>query len=428
MGYQQTYRFIPITLCLFVLSFFGENSFVYAQTQFERRPITNEAWLEPFPPVRIIGNLYHVGTSDLASYLITTPEGHILVNTGAYDSAELIRENIEELGFSFEDIKILLTQQAHWDHVADLAVIKRATGARMLAHEDDVAALEDGGNTDYRFPEGRGTHFEPVMVDEQLQHGDTIELGGTVITLHHHGGHTRGASSFTFDSVDDDGKVYSVLIVNMGSINGGVSLLDMPGFPEIASVFESTYAAQKLLSRTTDIWVSSHSGHFDLHEKFSPGDSYDPSRFMDPEGYKEKIRFYENAYLKQFQEEREQASKTITTESGLIITATQEGSGIAAEEGNFVSVHYTGWLYDADAEGGRGTKFDSSVDRNSPFEFSLGAGRVIAGWDEGVVGMLIDEKRELIIPPELGYGSRGAGNVIPPDSTLLFEVQLLAVE
>jgi len=91
-------------------------------------------------------------------------------------------------------------------------------------------------------------------------------------------------------------------------------------------------------------------------------------------------------------------------------------------------VHYTGWLYDADAEGGRGTKFDSSVDRNSPFEFSLGAGRVIAGWDEGVVGMLIDEKRELIIPPELGYGSRGAGNVIPPDSTLLFEVQLLAVE
>mgnify|MGYP003389104250 FL=1 len=120
--------------------------------------------------------------------------------------------------------------------------------------------------------------------------------------------------------------------------------------------------------------------------------------------------------------------ETITTESGLLMTTTQEGSGVAAEEGDFVNVHYTGWLYDLDSEGGRGTKFDSSVDRNRPFGFPLGAGRVIAGWDQGVTGMLIDEKRELIIPPELGYGSRGAGDVIPPDSTLLFEVQLLAIE
>ena len=94
MRYEQIHRFIPITLFLLALSISSENSFVYAQTQFERRPITNEAWLEPFPPVRIIGNLYHVGTNNLASYLITTPEGHILVNTGAYDSAELIRANI----------------------------------------------------------------------------------------------------------------------------------------------------------------------------------------------------------------------------------------------------------------------------------------------------------------------------------------------
>ena len=120
--------------------------------------------------------------------------------------------------------------------------------------------------------------------------------------------------------------------------------------------------------------------------------------------------------------------ETITMDSGLLITTTQEGSGVAAEVGNFVSVHYTGWLYDPDIEGGRGTKFDSSVDRNRPFEFPLGAGRVIAGWDQGVAGMLIDEKRELIIPSELGYGSRGAGDAIPPDSTLLFEVQLLAIE
>ena len=123
-----------------------------------------------------------------------------------------------------------------------------------------------------------------------------------------------------------------------------------------------------------------------------------------------------------------QARETITTDSGLMITTTQAGSGVAAEEGSFVSVHYTGWLYDPEIDGGRGAKFDSSVDRGTPFQFPLGEGRVIAGWDEGVAGMVIGEKRELLIPPDLGYGSRGAGAVIPPDATLLFEVELLAVE
>ena len=123
-----------------------------------------------------------------------------------------------------------------------------------------------------------------------------------------------------------------------------------------------------------------------------------------------------------------QPPEMITTDSGLMITTTQAGSGTAAEAGNFVSVHYTGWLYEPETEGGRGTQFDSSVDRGTPFQFPLGAGRVITGWDEGVAGMLVGEKRELIIPPDLGYGGRGAGGVIPPDATLIFEVELLGVE
>ena len=123
-----------------------------------------------------------------------------------------------------------------------------------------------------------------------------------------------------------------------------------------------------------------------------------------------------------------EGSEMTTTDSGLMITMTQTGSGAEAAAGNAVSVHYTGWLYDPGSDGGRGTKFDSSVDRGQPFGLALGAGRVIAGWDEGVAGMRIGEKRELIIPPDLAYGSRGAGGVIPPDATLLFEVELLAVE
>jgi len=272
-----------------------------AQAGFQRQQISNEAWTTPFPPVHIVGNLYHVGTFDLGSYLVTTPEGHFLINTGAYGSEHLIRANVEALGFDFNDIEILLTTQAHWDHVAGLAEIKRLTGARMLAHEGDVASLEDGGSSDFRTPKGAAAVFEPVTVDQRLQHGDTIELGGTAVTLLHHPGHTKGASSFTF-TTQDGGRDYEVLIVNMGSINDGVKLLGMELYPEIAKDYATTFAAQKRL--TPDVWVSSHARHFNLHDKYEVGDVYNPERFLDPDGYREKIESYEQLYLKQLAEEQ----------------------------------------------------------------------------------------------------------------------------
>ena len=121
------------------------------------------------------------------------------------------------------------------------------------------------------------------------------------------------------------------------------------------------------------------------------------------------------------------AAEEIQITPGLTMKRLQNGHGRAAVAGDLASVHYTGWLYDETATDGRGTKFDSSVDRGQPFQFPLGAGRVIRGWDEGVVGMLIGEKRELKIAPELGYGDRGAGSAIPPGATLLFEVELLGL-
>jgi FKBP-type peptidyl-prolyl cis-trans isomerase len=111
--------------------------------------------------------------------------------------------------------------------------------------------------------------------------------------------------------------------------------------------------------------------------------------------------------------------------NGLKYTDTKTGDGAAATPGNKVSVHYTGWLYN---NGAKGAKFDSSVDRGQPFQFTLGAHQVIAGWDEGVAGMKVGGKRTLIIPPELGYGARGAGGVIPPNATLMFDVELLGVQ
>ncbi|HEY8246042.1 MAG TPA: FKBP-type peptidyl-prolyl cis-trans isomerase [Hyphomicrobium sp.] len=122
---------------------------------------------------------------------------------------------------------------------------------------------------------------------------------------------------------------------------------------------------------------------------------------------------------------RAQEGKTMTTTSGLTIADTKVGTGAEARPGNSCVMHYTGWLYEG---GAKGTKFDSSLDRGEPFEFPLGAGRVIKGWDEGVAGMKVGGKRTLIIPPQLGYGARGAGGVIPPNATLMFDVELLDVK
>ena len=118
-------------------------------------------------------------------------------------------------------------------------------------------------------------------------------------------------------------------------------------------------------------------------------------------------------------------NQVIEMPNGLKYTDTKTGDGATATPGNKVSVHYTGWLYNNST---KGAKFDSSVDRGQPFQFTLGAHQVIAGWDEGVAGMKVGGKRTLIIPPELGYGARGAGGVIPPNATLMFDVELLGVQ
>lgn len=127
-------------------------------------------------------------------------------------------------------------------------------------------------------------------------------------------------------------------------------------------------------------------------------------------------------------EETTNELETLEVAPGLTARILQGGHGRAAEAGDYVEVHYTGWLYDEEAEGNRGDKFDSSVDRGQKFQFTLGANQVIKGWDQGVAGMLIGEKRELTLAPEMGYGDRGAGNVIPPGATLVFEVELFGAE
>jgi metallo-beta-lactamase class B len=261
----------------------------------------NPDWTRPFPPFRIIGNVYWVGTYDLSTYLITTPEGNILINTGVGDTARVIERNVATLGFTLSDTKILTATHGHFDHVAGMAALKRMTGAKLMVSEPEKELLESGGQTDFRFGDSPEARFDPVAVDGTFKDGGTISLGGTTLTAHLHPGHTKGATSFTFP-VRDNGKLYTVAIVNMGSINPGVTVTGMPKFPGIAQAYASTFRSQKAMK--VDVWLASHAAQFRLHEKYKPGDAYNPDRFVDPAGFQAAVARLETIYLDQLAKER----------------------------------------------------------------------------------------------------------------------------
>jgi metallo-beta-lactamase class B len=247
----------------------------------------------------VIGNVYYVGTYDLACFLIVTPKGNILINTGVDGSVPMIESSIASLGFKLEDTKILLTTQAHYDHVAGMAEIKRLTGAKMRATEGDAAVLEDGGKSDYLFTTAE-YRFAPVKVDDWIQDMQKISLGGTTLTAYSHPGHTRGSVSYGL-TIAENGRNYRVLIANMGSINPGTVLIGNKKYPRIADDYARTFREQKKLS--CDIFLSSHASQYRLHDKWKPGQAYSPDTFVDPEGYKAAVGRAEAAYLEWLEKE-----------------------------------------------------------------------------------------------------------------------------
>ena len=245
-------------------------------------PLTaqRELWTRPFPAHRVIGNLYAVGTYDLGVFLITSRDGHILINTGLEDSTSLIRGNIESLGFRLEDVKILLTMQAHWDHTAALAEIKELTDAKMLATAGDAPVLQDGGFSDPHF--GGRVSFEPVRVDKIIVDGELIELGEIRLTVVETPGHTAGSSSYTM-LARENGRDYNVVIANMGTINAGKRLVVNPTYPGVAEDFAETFRKQKAMD--VDVWVAAHGGQYGLHGKYEAGEDYRTETFVDSEGF-----------------------------------------------------------------------------------------------------------------------------------------------
>jgi metallo-beta-lactamase class B len=263
-----------------------------AVAQVKEPKTSHPEWSKPYPAFRIVGNLYYVGTYDLACYLLVTAKGNILINTGLADSEPLIRKSIESLHFKFNDTKILLTTQAHFDHLGAMAAIKKATGAKMMIDEQDAEVAADGGSSDYVMG-GYGSTFTPIKPDSLLHDNDVIKLGDMQVTILHHPGHTKGSCSFLFD-VNDGHRSYKVLIANMPTIIIDGKFSEVKGYPNIATDYAYTLSAMKRLH--FDIWLASHAGQFALAAKHKPGAAYNPTPFIDRADYDKQLADLQKAF------------------------------------------------------------------------------------------------------------------------------------
>ncbi len=274
-------RFTPlrILIALVALSYC-----LYAQTP---------DWTEPFPPHKIADNLYYVGSKGLASYLVTTPQGNILINSSLEASVPLIRASIEKLGFKFGDTKILLISHAHWDHDAGSAALKKLTGAQYAVMDADVPVVESGGKADFHYGKAPENLYPPAKVDRVLHDGDAVTLGGVTLIAHKTPGHTKGCTTWTM-KVTDHGKTYDVVIVGSPNVNTGYKLVNNALYPQIAQDFETTFRVLKSLP--CDIFLGAHGEYYGMIAKYASLQAGAANPFIDPEGYKKYVAEREQAF------------------------------------------------------------------------------------------------------------------------------------
>jgi metallo-beta-lactamase class B len=255
---------------------------------------------QPYPPFRIMANIYYVGATDIASYLITTPAGHILLNNGYENTAPLIRGSVQKLGFQPGDVKIMLNAQAHFDHVAGQAQMQKWTGAKIYSSAKEVSVLESGGKTDPRW--GKEVTYPPVKVDHIVEDGEKVTLGGVTLVAHMTPGHSIGCTTWTM-TVTDGGRRYEVVFVGGTSINPGVRFVDRPTYPGIAEDYVRTFRVLRGLK--CDVFLGAHGGYFGMlakreQQEKQPG----VNPFIDPEGYRAFIDKSEKTYLEQLHREQ----------------------------------------------------------------------------------------------------------------------------
>ncbi|HEY2118192.1 MAG TPA: subclass B3 metallo-beta-lactamase [Candidatus Acidoferrum sp.] len=240
-------------------------------------------WTEPFPPFHIAGNLYYVGSRGLASYLVTTPQGNILINSDLESNVPMIQASIEKLGFKFKDTKILLISHAHWDHDAGSAKIKLLTGASYMVMDADVPVVESGGKADFQYGDNPNFLYPSAKVDRVLHDGDDVNLGGAVLVAHLTPGHTKGCTTWTM-KVTESGNTYNVVIIGSPNVNPGYKLIHNRNYPNIAEDYERMWSVLKSLP--CDIFLGAHGSYFGLEQKYLLMKDGHANPLMDPSGYK----------------------------------------------------------------------------------------------------------------------------------------------
>jgi metallo-beta-lactamase class B len=266
---------------LFVLLVFAAP--LYAQT--------NPDWHRAIPGFKIAGNLYWVGTADLAVYLINTPAGNILINSDFPEDVPLIRKSIEQLGFKYADTKILLSSHAHGDHDAATSIIQKETGARVMVMDGDVAEVE---STRPGRPGAR--------VDRVLHDGDTVTLGGSTLTAHLTPGHTKGCTTWTMQ-VNDSGRRLNAVIIGSPNVNAGTALVSNKNYPQIAQDYVKTFKVLKSLP--VDLFLGAHGAYFGMLAKYDRLKTGGANPFIDPAGYKAYVEEREATFLKELEKQKQ---------------------------------------------------------------------------------------------------------------------------
>jgi metallo-beta-lactamase class B len=262
---------------------------------------TND-WTVPFPAFHIAGNLYYVGSKGLANYLITTPQGNILINSDLEENVPMIEASIEKLGFKFKDTKILLISHAHWDHDAGSALIKEKTGAKYMVMDADVPVVESGGKTDFAYGKTPSNLYKPTKVDRILHDGDEVKLRDTVLIAHLTPGHTKGCTTWTM-KVSEGGKIYNVVVVGSPNVNDGYKLVGNKEYPQIAEDYEKMWRVLKSLP--CDIFLGAHGAYFGMEEKYPSLKQGSANPFIDPSGYNTFIEEKEAAFHKELAKQQQ---------------------------------------------------------------------------------------------------------------------------
>jgi len=281
-------RLHKLLFCLFVLI-----AALQAQTKQAKQGKTD--WSAPFPPHKVIGNIYYVGSAELASFLITTPQGHILINSDYEATVPVIRASVEKLGFKFTDIKILLGSHAHGDHMEGDALVKELSGARVMAMEQDVPWLRK------MTPGGK-----PHPIDKILKDGEQVTLGDATLVAHLTAGHTPGCTTWTM-KVDDGGKSYDLAIVGSVNVNAGTLLVNNPAYPQIADDYVRSFKILKALP--VDVFLGAHGSYYGMAAKYAKMQPGGANPFIDPAGYKAYLDNREAAFQAELDKQKKEAAE-----------------------------------------------------------------------------------------------------------------------